>query len=152
MRLIIGKLHQAGSFNGDKLIKYYRCLFQAILYRGHDAAFQVIDEVKEMIRTGLNSEGATSWPEDELQFLAAISFNEGIDWFAVGREDLARQWVLSAASLADQCHDGGALKTLISARFGLLNIGDLEVKESIERDIHETADTNGTAPDDDSTF
>ena len=80
-----------------------------------------------------------SWPEDELQFLAAISFNEGIDWFAGGREDQARQWVLSAASLADQCHDGGKLKALISARFGLLNMGDLEIKQSVESDVHDVA-------------
>lgn len=82
----------------------------------------------------------TTWPEDELQFLAAISFNEGIDWFAGGREDQARQWVLSAASLAEQCHDGGKLKDLIRSRFGLLNIGDLDIRESIESDTRGTHD------------
>lgn len=167
MRLIVSKLHQAGNFGGDKLIKYYRCLFQAALYRDNDAAFQVLEEVKQMIQSGLSSEvrrrllnscfsyrrwrsggkplltsydqTTTSWPEDELQFLAVISFNEGIDWFAGGREDQARLWVLSAASLAHQCHDGGKLKALINARFGLLNIGDLELKQSVESDIHDVA-------------
>lgn len=75
-----------------------------------------------------------SWPEEELQFLAATAFNEGIDWFAADREDRVRQWVLSAACLADQCHDGGKLKSLITSRFGLLNLGDLEIKQSVESD------------------
>ena len=55
MRLIVSKLHQAGNFSGDKLIKYYRCLFQAALYRDNDAAFQVLEEVKQMIQVGLTS-------------------------------------------------------------------------------------------------
>ncbi|KAL1900921.1 Transcription factor [Sporothrix stenoceras] len=140
MRFIVNKLHQADSCSGEKLIKYYRCLFQAALYRDNNAAFQVLEEVKEMIQVGLDSETMVSWPEDELQFLAAISFNEGIDWFAGGREDQARQWVLSAASLAEQCHDGGKLKDLISSRFGLLNIGDLDIRESIESDNRDIQD------------
>jgi hypothetical protein len=41
--------------------------------------------------------------------------------------------------LADECHDGGKLKALISSRFGLLNIGDLEMKESVESDTHDIA-------------
>jgi hypothetical protein len=56
MRLIVSKLHQAGNFSGDKLIKYYRCLFQAALYRDNDAAFQVLGEVKQMIQVGLDSQ------------------------------------------------------------------------------------------------
>ncbi|CAK7230396.1 Transcription factor [Sporothrix curviconia] len=134
MRLIVKKLRSAGKFGGDKLIKYYRCLFQAALYRDNDAAFQVLEEVKYMTDGELDSETTVAWPEDELQFLAAVAFNEGIDWFADGREDQARHWVLAAASLADQCHDGGKLKGLITSRFGLLNIGDLEIKQSVETD------------------
>lgn len=55
MRLIVSNLHEAGNFGGDKLIKYYRCLFQAALYRDNDAAFQVLEEVRRMIECGLNS-------------------------------------------------------------------------------------------------
>ncbi|CAK7236021.1 Transcription factor [Sporothrix eucalyptigena] len=77
----------------------------------------------------------------------SFAFNEGIDWFAGGREDQARQWVLSAANLAGQCHDGGKLKTLIGSRFGLLNIGDLEIKQSVESDPQEitTCDSHSRA-------
>lgn len=56
MRLVINKLHETGNFGGDKLIKYYRCLFQAALYRDNDAAFQVLEEVKEIIQVGMGSE------------------------------------------------------------------------------------------------
>lgn len=47
--------------------------------------------------------------------------------------------MLAAASLADQCHDGGKLKALISSKFGLLGIGELEIKQSVESDIHDVA-------------
>ncbi|CAK7219413.1 Transcription factor [Sporothrix bragantina] len=155
MRLIVHKLHTAGKLGGDKLIKYYRCLFQAALYRDNDAAFQVLEQVKRVIDDELTLEegshpstkAVTNWPEHELQFLAATAFNEGIDWFAGGQEDQARHWVLAASNLADKCHDGGKLKNLITSQFRLLNIGDLEVKQSVESDPLEAMTVDPTDVD-----
>lgn len=56
MRLIVNNLHEEGNLGGDKLIKYYRCLFQAALYRDNDAAFQVLEEVKEIVQVRMVSE------------------------------------------------------------------------------------------------
>ncbi|OAA55838.1 Meiosis specific protein SPO22 [Niveomyces insectorum RCEF 264] len=132
MRLIVQKLRDTGTFGGDKLIKYYRCLFQAALYRDNNAAFQVLEEVCHTVPENTVASTGDDWPDDELQFLAVTAFNEGIDWFAGGREDQARQWALSATRLAGRCRDGGKLKGQIRERFALLQLGDLEVKPSVE--------------------
>ena len=58
MRLIVNKLHTAGNFGGDKLVKYHRCLFQAALYRDNDVAFKVLEEVARMMEGGLDSEAS----------------------------------------------------------------------------------------------
>ncbi|CAK7265981.1 Transcription factor [Sporothrix epigloea] len=145
MRLLVNKLHCADNVGDGKLVQYYLCLFQAALYRDNDAAFQILEEVKRMIDDGLVSETKLNWPEEEIQFLAATAFNEGIDWFAAGREDRVRHWVLSAASLAEQCHDGGKLKSLITSRFNLLKIGDLEIKQSVELDTEGLVPMNSSA-------
>lgn len=59
MRLIVNKLRCADDAGGDKLIKYYLCLFQAALYRDNDAAFQILQEVKRMIDDGLGTQVCT---------------------------------------------------------------------------------------------
>ena len=71
-----------------------------------------------------------------------MAFNEGMDWFADGREDQARLWVSAAVVLAGHCHDGGKLKSMMTSRFGLLNIGGLDIKQSVESDPQEVAATS----------
>ncbi|EFX06538.1 hypothetical protein CMQ_6859 [Grosmannia clavigera kw1407] len=82
-----------------------------------------------------------SWPEDDIQYLAIKAFNEGISWFAQRQEGRVRQWTLLADRLSDRCRDGGRLKETIRRNFSLLNIGDLELRPSIEEDEDATKET-----------
>ena len=140
MRLIVSKLQATNNFGNDKLIRYYRCLFQSALYRDNDAAFEVLEEVGRLV--GVGSRGSPDlgdsqapvhddWSE-ELQYMASIAFNEGIDWFAGGGEEQSRQWAAAATRLAEMCGDGGKLRGIMASRFVLLGMGELGTHPSVE--------------------
>lgn len=52
MRLIINEIFELGHFDGTKLAKYIRCVFQATLPLDDKLALQLVDQAIQLFREG----------------------------------------------------------------------------------------------------
>lgn len=135
MGFIIDHLQGMPGFSNMELIKYFRCLFQVALYRENEMALEVLGQVVQVAKKEVVHRGENEWPDDEMCFLSAMAFNEGVDWFLTGDVVKLRKWSMLAKDLAEMCNDGVARKNMIIVRFALLGVGELEIQPSVEVDM-----------------
>jgi len=58
--------------------------------------------------------------------MATVAFNEGVDLYARRDNEMARQWIMEAISLAHHCADEGVLETLLHDKFLMLTWDEAE--------------------------
>lgn len=61
--------------------------------------------------------GSSSYPPEELEWLATVTFNHAIDFYCSGQKAECRRWAEQALTLADLGFDGGALHGLLQERY-----------------------------------
>ncbi|KAL7962386.1 meiosis protein SPO22/ZIP4 like domain-containing protein [Trichoderma compactum] len=118
MRLIINEIFELEKFDYEKLAKYIRCMFQAILGLDDTAALQLVDQAIQIAREG--KETGHRLPSAELEWLVATSFNHAIDYYARGEEEPCHRWALKAMHLAEYVDDGGLLRDTLQEKFAKL--------------------------------
>ncbi|PKK50187.1 hypothetical protein CI102_7171 [Trichoderma harzianum] len=118
MRLIINEIFELEEFDYEKLAKYIRCMFQAILGLDDTAALQLVDQAIQIAREG--KEAGNQLPSSELEWLVATSFNHAIDYYARGEEEPCHRWALKAMHLAEYIDDGGLLRDTLQEKFAKL--------------------------------
>ncbi|KAJ4857691.1 meiosis protein SPO22/ZIP4 like domain-containing protein [Trichoderma breve] len=118
MRLIINEIFELEEFDYEKLAKYIRCMFQAILGLDDTAALQLVDQAIQIAREG--KETGNQLPSAELEWLVATSFNHAIDYYARGEEEPCHRWALKAMHLAEYIDDGGLLRDTLQEKFAKL--------------------------------
>ena len=70
-----------------------------------------------------NSQPPLAYPDDELEWLAAVAFNRAVDFFVESAESVCRRWAAKAILLADLIHvDGGALGRLLRGNLAKLGV------------------------------
>ncbi|UKZ81939.1 hypothetical protein TrVFT333_009717 [Trichoderma virens FT-333] len=104
MCLIINEIFELEDFDYEKLAKYIRCMFQAILGLDDASALQLVDQALQIAREG--KETGNRLPAAELEWLVATSFNHAIDYYARGEEETCHRWALKAMHLAEYIDDG----------------------------------------------
>lgn len=50
MQLIVNEIHELENYDNEKMFKYIRCMFQAILPSDDDAALQLIEKAVQIAR------------------------------------------------------------------------------------------------------
>ena len=118
LRLITNSIFEIKNFDCAKLAKYIRCLFQATLPMDDGLAFQLLKEALDMARQ--TADTSRVLPAEELEWLAASSFNHAVDLYARSEEDTYHQWALVAIDLAAYIDDGGGLRDLLQDKFARL--------------------------------
>ncbi|KAH0523262.1 hypothetical protein TsFJ059_008293 [Trichoderma semiorbis] len=118
MRLIINEIFELEEFDYEKLAKYIRCMFQAILGLDDTAALQLVDQAIQIAREG--KEAGNQLPSAELEWLVATSFNHAIDYYARGEEEPCHRWALKAMHLAEYIDDGGLFRDTLQEKFAKL--------------------------------
>ncbi|KAL7799887.1 meiosis protein SPO22/ZIP4 like domain-containing protein [Trichoderma ceciliae] len=118
MRLIINEIFEMEKFDYEKLAKYIRCMFQAILGLDDASALQLVDQALQIAREG--KEIGNQLPSAELEWLVATTFNHAVDYYARGDEEPCHRWALKAMDLAEYIDDGGVLRDTLQAKFAKL--------------------------------
>lgn len=118
MRLIINEIFEIENFDNEKLAKYIRCMFQAILPLDENLALQLVDQAHKVAREGCQVN--RHFPSKELEWLVASTFNHAIDFYARGEEEACHRWALKAMELAAYMDDEGQLRGLLQDKFAKL--------------------------------
>jgi hypothetical protein len=63
------------------------------------------------------SKGNASWPEEELEWMAATAFNHGVDSLYSHEPDRAKEWITKAINLSHYCSDNGGLERALQERY-----------------------------------
>ena len=58
-----------------------------------------------------------AYPMDELEWLAAATFNRAIDFYSSGQDANCRHWAEQALRLSSMSGDGGVLHTLLQEKY-----------------------------------
>ncbi|KAM7220206.1 Meiosis protein SPO22/ZIP4 like domain containing protein [Rhypophila decipiens] len=110
MRKLVNEIWLLETFDAVKLAKYTRCLFQATLPLDDTLAMNLLDEACKKARE-LGASPTNNWPDEELEWMATVSFNHAIDCYGAREMERSRLWATKAIELAHYCHDeeGGGL-------------------------------------------
>ncbi|KAH7320882.1 meiosis protein SPO22/ZIP4 like-domain-containing protein [Stachybotrys elegans] len=127
LRIIINEIYALEGFDSEKLAKYIRCIFQAILPLEDTLAFQILEQAAQIAQE--SRQGNSPFPSAELEWLVATSFNHAIDFYARGEEDLCHRWAHRAMDLAIYLDDGGVLGNMLQERFAKLRFEKLASRQ-----------------------
>ncbi|KAF9771923.1 hypothetical protein IL306_010392 [Fusarium sp. DS 682] len=108
------------QFDNQRLAKYMRCMFQAILPLDDNLAFQVVEQSVQIAREG--SQMQKPFPAEDLDWIIATTFNHAIDILARGDEDLCQRWALKALDLTEYMDDNGDMRDMLRERVVKLSL------------------------------
>ena len=60
------------------------------------------------------------FPDEELEWLATMSWNHAIDFYSVGEDGECKKWAVKAINLAHYCNDERRLERNLQDRFSSL--------------------------------
>ncbi|KOS21897.1 hypothetical protein ESCO_001803 [Escovopsis weberi] len=118
MRLIITEIYELEDFDREKMAKYIRCVFQAILPLDDEAAIQLLDQALGIAKAGKTA--SQQFPDTELEWLVAVAFNHAIELYSRGEEAACHTWALKAMNLAACVDDDGRLRDGLETNFAKL--------------------------------
>ncbi|CAI4217179.1 unnamed protein product [Parascedosporium putredinis] len=119
MRVVINQLWALEGLSLGKLAKYIRCLFQRVLPLEGSMAFQLAEEALRLAQEAVASTDRR-FPDEELEWLAAVSWNHAMDLYSVGKDEECKKWAVKAINLAHYCGDDKRLEKLLQTRLGAL--------------------------------
>ncbi|RSL67251.1 hypothetical protein CEP54_003324 [Fusarium duplospermum] len=121
MRLIINEIFALEQFDNQRLAKYLRCMFQAVLPLDDNLSLQVLGQALEIAREC--SQMQKPFPSDELDWIVVTTFNHALDIHVRGDENMCQQWAHKALALAEYMSDRGDLKDVLRERVAKLSLG-----------------------------
>jgi hypothetical protein len=71
----------------------------------------------------MGSQADGNYPEEEVHWLVAKSWNHATDLYRVEKDDLCQSWAATTLELAHCSRDGGILAAEIQSRYALFHFG-----------------------------
>jgi hypothetical protein len=106
------------------IARWLRCLFQVSLLPSSTLALECIAHATSLAASPpvslAGESGGDAFPQIELEWLAASTFNHAIDFYSAGDDENFTLWATSALQLAEKARDGGALAGLLRERYSKL--------------------------------
>ncbi|EEU44120.1 uncharacterized protein NECHADRAFT_30505, partial [Fusarium vanettenii 77-13-4] len=121
LRLIINEIFALEQFDNQRLAKYLRCMFHAVLPLDDSLSLQVVEQALQIAREC--SQMQKPFPTDELDWIVVTTFNHALDIHARGDEEMCQQWAHKALALAEYMSDRGDLKDVLRERVAKLCLG-----------------------------
>lgn len=121
LNLLIDELAELPDCDTSKLARYTRCLFQAMMGLDTELAFGELQSACNMARRTVKKTGF-HWPREELEWIATVAYNHGLDLSGQDDEEGAKRWVETAMNLAQYNDDGGAIQTNMYDNFMSLQL------------------------------
>ncbi|KAI2632324.1 hypothetical protein GGR54DRAFT_30058 [Hypoxylon sp. NC1633] len=114
LRKIVNHIFSLEQFNNEKLAKYLRCLLKATLASEPEFPLKIMEDICRLVKQCANSQKPI--PPQELEWFATTAFNHGVDLFGAHEDELSKQWVFHALTLAHYHEDGGELERELQKR------------------------------------
>ncbi|KAI0601756.1 meiosis protein SPO22/ZIP4 like-domain-containing protein [Biscogniauxia sp. FL1348] len=108
LRKLINYIWELEHFDHDKLAKYMRCLLKATLPLEPEVPLRVIEEICDMVKQSVETQNL--FPPLELEWFTTTAFNHGVDLYSSHDDELSKQWLAHAFTLAHYHQDGGVLE------------------------------------------
>lgn len=80
-----------------------------------EVALKLLGQAASLARRGADGKNER-YPDDELQFLASVAFNRGVDFSVAGTADMAGHWFESALEIARYAGDNGSLHACLMGK------------------------------------
>ncbi|KAI5864321.1 meiosis protein SPO22/ZIP4 like-domain-containing protein [Durotheca rogersii] len=106
LRKIINHIFSLERFDNEKLAKYLRCLLKATLASEPEFPLRIADDICRLVKQCAG----------EVEWFATTAFNHGVDLFGVNEDELSKQWIGHALTLAHYHQDGGDLERELQKR------------------------------------
>ncbi|RFU28018.1 hypothetical protein B7463_g8334, partial [Scytalidium lignicola] len=119
LKKVVNGASSLDSFDGIKLAKYMRCLFQIALPENPTVAEQLLDQIQSLAEE--LSETPLPYPTEELEWISSSAFNHAIDLYCAGDDDATKIWAGKALNIAHLVQDDGALERLLQSKLLQLN-------------------------------
>ena len=143
MSAVVNQILDMDGFDMHKAAKYMRCMFQAVLPLDDDMAYGLLMETVEVLRKGasevhrcssclrhwnwqlidLDSQIDRTYPDEEVQWLVAKSWNHATALYQLEKDDLCQNWAAATLDLAHCSRDGGVLAAEIRSKYALFRFG-----------------------------
>ncbi|CCF34294.1 hypothetical protein CH063_06320, partial [Colletotrichum higginsianum] len=115
--VIVNEIWELEKMKGDRLAKYIRCMFQAVLpldaALGQRLMKQAIEVARDSAKDIRLAQGQHPFPPEELEWLVTVSFNQAVDAYNVRQDDECNKWADLAMNLAHYAGDDGELEALL---------------------------------------
>ncbi|KAF4776472.1 hypothetical protein HER10_EVM0006458 [Colletotrichum scovillei] len=96
---------------GDRLAKYIRCMFHAVLPLDAALGQRLMKQAVDVARDSRKSQHP--FPAEELEWLVTVGFNQAVDAYNVRQDDECNTWADLALNLAHYADDGGVLEKTV---------------------------------------
>ncbi|KAI1780406.1 hypothetical protein F4818DRAFT_450936 [Hypoxylon cercidicola] len=114
LRKVINNIFSLERFDNEKLAKYLRCLLKATLSSEPEFPLKVMDDICRLVKQCAGS--PKPLPPTEVEWFTTVAFNHGVDLFGAKEDDLSKQWIAHALTLAHYHADGGVLEQELQKR------------------------------------
>ncbi|KAJ0162227.1 hypothetical protein CTA2_4896 [Colletotrichum tanaceti] len=125
--VIVNEIWELEKMKGDRLAKYIRCMFQAVLSLDAALGQRLMKQAIEVARESANvcnhpqrlseeirvDQGQHPFPPEELEWLVTVAFNQAVDAYNVRQDDECNKWADLAMNLAHYAGDDGELEALL---------------------------------------
>ncbi|KAK2055776.1 SPO22-domain-containing protein [Colletotrichum caudatum] len=118
--VIVNEIWELERMKGDRLAKYIRCMLHAVLpleaALGQRLMRQAIDVARD------SRGGPHPFPQEELEWLVTVSFNQAVDAYNVEQDDECAKWADLAMNLAHYAEDGGGLEARVHEQWAKMKL------------------------------
>ncbi|GAP85521.1 putative SPO22-domain-containing protein [Rosellinia necatrix] len=122
MRELVNQIWTLERFDSEKLSKYMRCLLKLTLPMHHRIPLTLIEEIATMAKELAHTEKC--FPSMELEWIIITAFNHGIDLYGTHEDDLSKEWISHAMTIAHYLRDGGKLEAQLQHNYTKLKWDD----------------------------
>ncbi|KAI1474952.1 SPO22-domain-containing protein [Daldinia eschscholtzii] len=114
LRRIINHIFSLEHFDNGKLAKYLRCLLKATLASEPEYPLKIMDDICKLVKQCASSKRPI--PPLEVEWFTATAFNHGVDLYGINEDELSKQWIAHALTLAHYHEDGGDMERELQKR------------------------------------
>ncbi|OTA88788.1 hypothetical protein M434DRAFT_23602 [Hypoxylon sp. CO27-5] len=119
LRKIINEIFLLEKFDNEKLAKYLRCLLKVMLASDPEHPLKIMEDICRLVKQCAESQQPI--PPQEVEWFTTTAFNHGVDLYGVNEDELSKQWIAHALTLAHYHQDGGDLERELQKRQISLN-------------------------------
>ncbi|KAK1459982.1 hypothetical protein CMEL01_02981 [Colletotrichum melonis] len=109
--VIVNEIWELEKMKGDRLAKYIRCMFHAVLALDAALGQRLMKQAVDVARDSRKSQHP--FPAEELEWLVTVGFNQAVDAYNVRHDDECNTWADLALNLAHYADDGGELEKTV---------------------------------------